>query len=341
MSKSKKVFNSLILSSAIAVLSACGGGGGGNGGGSTSVVAASAPVTVTAANAPDVAGSTFDATDDLSGGGGGVAGVFAASAGGTQSADINVLDAMVAQIRRAPDLSGSSASGVGPAAIVQINSEPCDSGTFSGSFNDADNDQGLSTGDSLSITSNNCSFDGVVMNGSLTVDNVVVTGGFINDIAPYSFSFRIRTSNYSVTAEGETVTMDGDITLQESTDDNVTFRTTFSGDGIEIVTGGDTLILTDFSIDEIENEASGAYTLSINGTISSSSIGGSVIVTTNIAFTGVGASEPTGGEARCVGANGTSVRLIANADGNTVQLQVDTNGDGTADNTIDETWVNL
>jgi len=341
MSKSNKVFNSLILTSAIALLSACGGGGGGNGGGSTSVVAASAPVAVTAANAPDVAGATFDATDDLSGGGGGVAGVFAASAGGTQSADINVLDAMVAQIRRAPGMLGSSTSGVGPAAVVQINSEPCDSGTFSGSFNDADNDQNLSTGDSLSITSSSCSFGGVVMSGSLTVDNVVVSGDFINDIAPYSFSFRIRINNFSVTVDGETVAMDGDITLQESTDDNVTFTTTFSGNGIEIVTGVDTLILTDFTVNEIENEASGAYSISINGTISSSSIGGSVIVTTNVAFTGVGVSEPTGGEASCVGANGTSVRLIANVDGNTVQLQVDTNGDGTADNTIDETWVNL
>ena len=108
MSKSNKVLNSIILSSAIALLGACGGGGGG----------------------------------------GGVAGVFAASAGGTQSSDINVLDALVARIRRAPGLLGSGASGVGPAAVVQINSEPCDSGTFSGSFNDADNDQDLSTGDS-------------------------------------------------------------------------------------------------------------------------------------------------------------------------------------------------
>jgi len=340
MSKFDTVFNSLVLTSAIALLGACGGGGG-NGGGSTSVVTASAPVTVTAANAPNVSGATFEATDDLSGGGGGVAGVFAASADGTQSADINILDTLVARIRRAPDLLGSSASGVQAAAVVQINSQPCDSGTFSGSFNDVDNSQDLSTGDSLTINSSSCSFDGVVMSGSLTVDNIIVTGGFINDIAPYSFSFRMRTSNLSVTEGGETVVINGDVALQESTNDNITFTSSFSGNGIQIVTGGDTLILTDFTIDEIDNEATGAYSISVNGTISSSSIGGSVTVTTNVAFTGVGALDPTAGEASCVGANGTSVRLIANADGNTVQLQVDTDGDGTADNTIDETWANL
>lgn len=340
MPKSKAVFNSLVLTGTIAVLAACGGGGGGNGGGTTSVVTASAPVTVTAANAPDVAGVTLELTDDLSGGGGGVAGVFAASVSGTPSADISILDALVTRIKRAPGLLGGSASGVRPAAVEQIN-EPCDSGTFSGSFNDADNSQDLSTGDSLSVTSSSCSFDGVVMSGSLTVDNVVVTGGFVNDIAPYSFSFRIRTSNLSVTEDGETVVINGDVTLRELTNDNVIFTSSFSGNGIEVVTGSDTLILTDFSIDEIDNEANGAYTISVNGTISSSNIGGSVTVTTNVAFTGVGALDPSGGEVSCVGANGTSVRLIANVDGNTVQLQVDTDGDGVADNTIDETWTNL
>ncbi len=341
MPKPAAVFNRFVLTSAIAVLAACGGGGGGNGGGSTSVVTASAPVTVTAANAPKVAGATFEATDDLSGGGGGVAGVFAASADGTQSAGTNLLDALLTRIRRTPGLLSSGTSGVRAAAVVQINGQPCDSGTFSGSFNDTDNSQDLSTGDSLSVTSSSCIFDGVVMSGSLTVDNVVITGGFTNDVAPFSFSFRIRTSNLSVTVDGETVLMNGDVTLQELTSDNVTFTSSFNGNGIKIVTSSDTLILTDFVINEIENKASGAYTISVNGTISSSGIGGSVSVTTNVPFTGVGTLDPTGGEATCVGANGTSVKLIANADGNTVQLQIDTNGDGTADNTIDETWANL
>lgn len=341
MSKLNTVFNSLVLTGTMALLSACGGGGGGNGGGSTSVVTAGAPVTVTAANAPTVAGATFEATDGLSGGGGGVAGVFAASTGRTQSTGINILEVLVDRIRRAPGQLRNRGAGVAPAAVTQINNQPCDSGTFSGSFNDADNNRDLSTGDSLSVTSSSCSFDGVVMSGSLTVDNIVVSGGFANDIAPYSFSFRIRTDNLSVTEGIETVIIDGDIMLQESTSDNVTFTSSFSGNGIKIVTRNDTLILTDFTIDEIDNDATGTYTISVNGTISSSGIGGSVTVTTDVAFTGVGILDPVAGEANCTGANGTSVRLIANADGNTVQLQVDTDGDGTADNTIDKTWGNL
>ncbi len=340
MSKPNSGINNFILTSVITSLSACGGGGG-NGDSSTSVVSASAPVTVTVANAPNVAGVTFEATDDLSGGGDGVANVFAASTGSTPSADINILDALVSQIRQAPGLLNSGSSRVRTAAVAQISNEPCDSGSFSGSFNDADNNEILSTGDSLSITSSNCSFGSVAMSGGISVDNIVVTGDFANEVAPYSFSFRLQTNNLSVTTDGTTVVLNGDLAFRESTNDNVIFTSSFSGNGIKIVTGGDTLILTGFTIDETDNNATGSYSISMNGTISSSNIGGSVTVTTEVAFTGTGLLDPTGGEANCVGANGTSVRLIANADGNTVQLQVDTNGDGIADNAIDETWPNL
>ena len=331
------------LTSVVVVLSACGGGGGGNGGGSASVITASAPITVTSGNAPGVAGATFDASDDLTGSGGGVSGLVAASVGGTRSADINVIDALIAQVRRAPGLLGSGASGVGPAAVAQVSDVPCDSGTFSGRFNDADNDTELTTGDSLTLTLNNCSFDGVVMNGGLTIDNVVVTGGFNSEppVAPYSSSVRIQASNLSITDGGETVVMSGGGTISESTNDDVIFTSAFSGTAVRVVTNTDTLVLTDFNIGEIDNNSTGAYSISINGTISSSNVGGSVIVTTTVAFTGVGDLDPTGGQATCVGAGNTTVSLTANADGSTVQLQVDIDGDGIADDTIDETWVNL
>ena len=341
MSNCKKTMNGVFLFAIAAALSACGGGGGGGGGGGTVSPSALAPVTVSSANAPTVVGDAFEATDDITDSGGAL-GVFAASAGSTRSTNVNVIDTIIKQIERAPDLFGDNTGSVSPAAVVSF-SEPCDSGTINGNFNDADNSQELSTGDTLSISANNCSFDGVVMNGSFSVDNVVVTGGFVNDVAPYSFGFRMRVNSFSATLGGETVLMNGDGTISESTQDGVIFTSTFSGNGLEIVTSVDSLILTDYLIEEITDQSTFpfAYTLSINGTVSSTSAGGSVTITTIVAFTGTGESDPTGGEAVCVGEGNTSVTLIANSDGSSVQLLVDNDGDGNNDDTLADTWVAL
>lgn len=342
MSTFKKVFNSLVLTSSAIVLCACGGGGGsgGDGGTGTAPAAANTPVTITAANAPNVAGTTFDVSDSLAGGGG-VSNVLTASVGGRPTTDTRVIDALITQIKQTPVLFEKRTAGVSPAAVVQITNEPCDSGTFSGSINDADNDQNLSSGDSFTITTNNCNFSGTVMNGSMLIDNLVIGGGFINDIAPYTFSARLQATNLSITDNGETVVMNGDATLSESSNDGITTTSRYSGNGTNLVFNGDTLTLSDYAIDAIVNNATGAYTLSLNGAISSASIGGSVTVTTTVPFTGVGNFDPTAGEATCVGANNTSVTLIANSDGLTVQLLVDGNGDGIDDDTLAEAWATL
>ena len=336
MPNSNGVFKTILLLSAMGILGACGGGGGGGGGGTTVGIAASDPVTVTAANAQAVASSTLDASDGLTGNTEGAFGLVPAAVGQTQSVQINVIDTIIEQARKAPVLFPGGPSGVMPAAVQSFN-ENCDSGTISGSFNDADNDLTLSTGDTVSMTANNCSFDGVTVNGSISLSNVSVTGDEFSP--PYSLQFTLQATNFSVSVSGETVVMNGDGTISESSSDGINY-TSVSGNGIEITAGGERLTLTDYDIQETETPATGAYSISINATISSSGLGGSVTVRTDAALTGVGVLDPDSGRITCVGTGNTSVTLIV-VDSINVQLEVDQDGDGIIDETLAATWVDL
>jgi hypothetical protein len=336
MSVSNDLFRSLVLLSAVGVLGACGGGGG-SGDGNNVGIAASDPVTVTSANAGAVAGATFEATDGLTGNSGGALGIVPASAGHAPSVQIGVVATLLQQVKRAPAVLANSPSGVAPAA-VQVMNENCESGSISGSFNDADGNLSLSTGDTVSLAANNCSFGGVLMNGSISVSNVIVTGDQLTP--PYALQFGLQANGFSVTVGGETVVMSGDGTISEASSDGTSVTTSFSGSGIQLTAGGNTLTLTDYSIMELNNSATGAYAMTINATLSSTSLGGSVVVSTDVALTGTGGLDPDAGQITCVGAGNTRVTLVA-VDSINVQLEVDTDGDGMPDDTLAAAWADL
>jgi hypothetical protein len=216
--------------------------------------------------------------------------------------------------------------------------ENCDSGSLSGSFNDADGDLTLSTGDTVSMTANNCAFGGVVMNGSISVSNVIVTGDSV--MPPYSLQFTLQATGFSVTAGGETVVMSGDGTISEASSDSISDTSSFSGNGIQITAGGKTLTLTEYAIQETHNDNTGEYSISISATISSTGLGGSVVVSTDVALTGTGTLDPDAGQITCVGAGNTRVTLVP-VDSISVQLEVDEDGDGITDQTIPADWADL
>jgi hypothetical protein len=337
MRNSNNLFKCLVLLSAVGGLGACGGGGGGNGGGANPGIAAADPLTVTSANAGAVAGTTFDATNGLTGSSDGAFGIVPAAVGRASTAQIGVIDTLIQQVRRAPTVFAGAASGVAPAAVQTVN-ESCDSGSLSGTFNDADGDLNLSTGDTVSLTANNCNSGGVIVNGSISVSNIVVTGDQIT--APYSLQLGLQASNFSVTVGGETVVLSGDGTISEVNNDGISSITSFSGNGIQITTGGQTLTLTDYTVVATDNTATGGYSITVDATISSTGLGGSVVVTTTVALTGTGSLDPSAGQITCVGAGNTRVTLVA-VDSINVQLEVDRDGDGVTDETIPATWADI
>jgi hypothetical protein len=331
MSQLKQLIKSGCVVTATGLLVACGGGGGGGGG--SAGIAAAAPVAVTSANATQVASASLGASDGLSGNTDGVLGIVPAAVGSSRSTDVNIVETIIDQVRKAPQ---SGSSGVSIAAVQNIN-QNCDSGTLNVSFNDADNSATLTTGDTVSMSSNNCTFSGVTMNGSISIGSVVVTGDQITP--PYSMQFSLSTSGFSVSTGGEIVAINGSGTISESTNDDITFTSSFSGAGIQITAGGETLTLTDYQITEVENQATGAYSVDISATISSSTLGGSVTVTTDVPLSGVYPFEADAGQITCTGDN-SSVTITV-IDSTSVQLDVDLDGDGITDDTVNETWTNL
>jgi hypothetical protein len=334
------IVNAVILLSASALLGGCGGGGGGGDGVSNVGFSASDPVVITPDNATEVASATFEATDGLTGNSEGVFGVLPASAGQLSAAQINVIKTIIQQAKRAPVFLSNDGAGVTPAA-TQTSQENCENGpngSISGTFNDNDNDLTLSTGDTVSMTASNCDFGGVVMNGTISISNVVVSGDEISP--PYSMQFRMQATDFSVTVSGETVVMSGDGTISESNSDGFNVSSSVSGNGIRITAAGETLTLTGYDILETENEATGEYAISINATISSSSVGGSVTVTTDVALSGIGSGDPSAGQVTCVGANSSSLTLKV-VDSLNVQIEVDTDGIGGPDETLSLAWTAL
>jgi hypothetical protein len=331
MSQLKQLIKSGCVLTATGLLVACGGGGGSGGG--TAGIAAAAPVVVTSANATQVASASLNASDGLSGNTAGILGIVPAAVGSTPSNDVNIVETIIDQVRKAPQTGGS---GVSIAAVQNIN-QNCDSGTLNVSFNDADNSATLTTGDTVSMSANNCTFSGVTMNGSISVSNIVVTGDQVTP--PYSLQLSLTTSGFSVSSGGEVAAINGDGTISESTGDGITFTSSFSGAGIQLTAGGETLTLTSYQITNVENEATGAYSVDISATISISSLGGSVTVTTDVPLSGVFPFEADAGHITCTGDN-SSVTITV-IDSTSVQLDVDSDGDGIIDATSNETWTNL
>ena len=300
-------------------------------------IAASDPVTISAANAEQVASATLDASSGLTGNTAGALAIVPAAVGDVPSVQINVIKTIIDQVMMAPALLPGDSSTVKPAAVESF-APNCDSGTMSGSFNDADNDLTLSTGDSISMTANSCTFGDVTMNGRLSISHVVVSG---DEFAPpYSMQFTVQATNFSVSSGGEVVVLNGGGTIGESSNDGISFTSTFTGKGVQLVAGDDDLTLTNYNVQHTENQATGEYSISFNGTISSSNLGGSITVTTDVALSGVGAFDADAGQITCVGAGKTSVTLIA-VDSLNVRLEVDENGDGTVDQTFSAAWGDL
>ena len=68
---------------------------------------------------------------------------------------------------------------------------PCtNGGSLDFTFNDADNNSELSSGDTVTMGASTCMEGSLTIHGSITMDNVVVSGDPIS--LPYTVQFRIQ-----------------------------------------------------------------------------------------------------------------------------------------------------
>jgi hypothetical protein len=313
------------------VFVACGGGGGGGSGGGTPTLA---PLSITTANAPAVSGEVVNATDAVEGFGDGGPGTILAAVTTTGGDRQSLVDVIRSQLERFSELQ-NDVSGAVVGVVVGPTTAPCAvSGTTTISGNLAD-PATVGPGDSLSATFNNCDEgDGSILNGGLSMS----IGTLLGDPAafPFDLTVGVTLNNLTVIEAGETMTGSGDISLALSSSDGVTLTTTLSGNALAINGLGSSGALKNYAITSTLNQGTLDYTLTGSGILESTDLDGSVVFSTPTSFQGIGSNFPYAGSYLITGQN-SSVRLTALDDVNVV-LEIDDNGDGTVDGTLNTTW---
>jgi uncharacterized protein YhfF len=320
-----------IAAAGFTLLAACGGGSD-DGGGLTGDIPPSEPATITAQNAPLIAGTVAEVamgqgifssivTPDIP---------IAATTGDAVSPVLKpVLTA--AMKTAAPSQLFSMKAGREPCAI---------SGTVDVTVNFSNPEQ-PSVNDRFEFLFTDCDDGtGVIVDGSMTI-TIASIGG---DVASGNFvlGMEIGFFAFAVTEGGETTSAEGAISIVIDTSQPPVTTISVSTTTFVTTSEGEEAILTSFTI-EITEDASmfpASVTVETSFTISSPRIGGEVTVTTSLALQSMGEDYPFVGELRIEGANQAVIVMIA-LDANTVRLQIDVDGDGATDETIDTTWDEL
>lgn len=324
--------NFLVATAGCAVIAACGGGGD-DGGGLTGGVPPAEPATITAENAPLIAGTVAEVAMGQ--------GIF--SSVFTPGIPIGSVgaDAAVAPVLKPVFSTAMKTANPSQLYATTSGQEPCAvSGTVDVTINFSDPQQ-PSLNDRFDFEFTNCDDgSGVVVNGGMSI-TITGLGG---DVASGNFllGMRIEFSAYSVSEGGETTGANGTISIDIDTRDPTVTTITVATSALVTTSAGMEEVLSNFTVRITEDGSMFpvAVTVETSFTFSSPRIGGSVTVTTSLALNSMGSDYPFEGELRISGADGAVIVMIA-LDANTVRLEIDIDGDGAADDTIDVTWDDL
>lgn len=311
-------------------LAACGGGGDtGNG----AVVPPPASLAINSSNAAQVSGAAYGA---------------ATSSGeyGELSGSTGIMDGGGGSLAKTTVSSQVKATINGAAQLVPIGSGPADclvDGTvdISGNINDliALSTGVLTPGDSFRVEYAACDDGtGEVLDGR--IDMVVgdpFTGNFID--GAYELTMDIETTNFQVRSDIDVITSNGDVSSTLNTLDAPYIEASVGGNRMTVDSNSGSETLTAYSsMQTFDGRVTPApYTMTAAGTLDSTQIGGVVDYSTPVTFEGVDTGYPTAGILLVEGAN-SAARLIAQANGVDVVIEIDADGDDTFETTILTTW---
>ena len=324
--------NFCIAAAGLTLLAACGGGSGDDGG-LTGGVPPTEPATITAENAPLIAGTVAEVAMGQ--------GVFTSIF--TPAIPIGSIgtDAAVTPVMK-PVFSAAMKT-ASPSQLYATSSgrEPC---AVSGSVDVTINVKSLeqpSIDDRFDFQFTECDDGlGTVLNGDMSI-TITEIGG---DLASGNFllGMSISFSEFAVTEGGETTIANGTISIDIDTRDPTLATITVAASALVTTSAGTEDVISNFTV-RITEDASMfpvAVTVETSFTFSSPRIGGEVTVTTSLSLQSTGADYPYVGELRIEGAGNAVIVMIA-LDANTVRLVIDIDGDGATDETLEMTWDEL
>jgi hypothetical protein len=316
------------------LLASCGGGGGGS-----SFTPPAGDLAITSANAMEVTSAVIVSASLLSAVGetsGGELGPDAAAA--STGLQAYAADSVVAKTQ------AQAQSGVIAAAqTFGPETEPCTvAGTVSLS-GDLANPPDLTAGDRITAVFTNCDDgDGIVLDGRLDLVIRSLQGDPLSGI--FRLEADLTLDNLAMTEDSVTHTADGEFTLTLDTLSAPINVTRLVGDFLDLGGDGDDFTLTDFD-QEIEDNLGtvpSTHEQIASGTLFSDTLGGTVHYLTEQGqpLLSSGADAPYSGIIRITGAGNSQVRAVVVGSG-LVELEVDADGDGTAESVIDTTWSEL
>ena len=320
--------NLCVAAAGVTLLAACGGSSD-DSGGLTGGTPTAEPATITTQNAPMIAG----AVAEVAMGRGVFSSIFTPdipiAASGKDAAVSPILSA--AMKSAAPSQLYATSSGLENCAI---------SGTVDVQVI-MDNPLEPSINDSFIFEFTNCDDGaGIVVDGGMTITIVDLVGDPATD--SFLLGMQIKYSAFSVTEGNETTGADGTISIEVNSLNPPVKTITIATSTFVTTSEGTEEVLTNFTVTITEDASMFpvAVTVETSFTLSSPRIGGAVTVTTSLALESMGEDYPLFGELRIEGANKAVIVMIA-LDANTVRLEIDIDGDGASDETLDMTWDEL
>ena len=303
-----------------ALLTACGGGG------------SAEPTAITEDNVASATSDAFEMMDAMLSNGSSVSfagnGVSAKATGTNGTPSIAAL--AVLHTQRADPVGAFNQ--VGTSALVS-NTENCaDGGTASFSLNDANNNGELDQADGLTVSFNQCSEFGVTQDGSITVSNISMTNP--DGIENGNFSMTVRYDNLTIADAQGSYSLNGQMSLSTMSDNGAT-TVSISGSSLQISDNGEAGQLREFIASTALHPATSTFSYSLTATAWPEDWS----IETPVSFTGTIGAYPTAGMMRVTDASGAIATLTAQ--GTTVLIEYDGNGDGTPESSTTYTWTEV
>jgi hypothetical protein len=180
---------------------------------------------------------------------------------------------------------------------------------------------------------------GEVIDGTIDFTVREFTGDILTSL--YMLSMDAVVTNLQVVTGTDTITNNGDATISLDTMQAPFVFAGVSGTSMTVDSSASSETLRNYSSNQTVdgNLQTLPFTLAASGALDSTQLAGVVSYSTPVTFAGEGLDYPSSGALLVVGQD-SSARLTA-VDNINVTIEIDSNGDGTIDATIETTWAAL
>ena len=230
---------------------------------------------------------------------------------------------------------------LGMLAVTASSQEQCAVDGFVDVTVDVSDPQTVSVNDRFTFEFTDCDDGtGVILDGGLDM----TVSGFDGDPSADNFyiALNIELSAFQVNEGGELTGASGSVGIEiDSTMPPIT-TIVVSSTALTTTRNGITEVVSNMSVTVTENGSTFPPSVAINTSfrISSSRLGGDVIVSTSLGLKSFGDGFPLMGELEIRGADNATIVIVA-LDANMVRLEIDIDGDAIPDEVVDMTWEEL